>query len=99
MPTECPEQIRSVLTSLAISADLIAARSLGLHPEAQGLVVAAIGDDGREYLLTPAAAAKWRGGRARGGPPRAAEQIAPAGPSHRWQCHTNRRHPAPRPFP
>jgi len=60
MPTECPEQIRSVLTSLAISADLIAARSLVLHPEAQGLVVAAIGDDGREYLLTPAAAAKWR---------------------------------------
>src|SRR5207237_1731527 len=50
----------SVLTSLAISADLIAARSLVLHPEAQGLVVAAIGDDGREYLLTPAAAAKWR---------------------------------------
>src|SRR5207248_5505451 len=31
-----------------------------LHPEAQGLVGAAIGDDGREYLLTPAAAAKWR---------------------------------------
>ena len=57
---ECPEEIRSMLASLEISADLIAARSLVLHPEAQELVVAATGDDGREYLLTPAAAAKWR---------------------------------------
>src|SRR5882762_3455989 len=62
MPTliECPERIRSILTSLAISTDLIAARSLVLHPEAPELVVAATGDDGREYLLAPAAAAKWR---------------------------------------
>jgi D-alanyl-D-alanine carboxypeptidase len=59
-PIECPERIRSILASLAISTDLIAARSLVLHPEAQELVVAAIGDDGREHLLTPAAAAKWR---------------------------------------
>jgi len=59
-PLECPERIRSVLASLEISTDLIAARSLVLHPEAQELVVAAIGDDGREYLLEPAAAAKWR---------------------------------------
>ncbi|HYS50499.1 MAG TPA: hypothetical protein VEM33_01335, partial [Burkholderiales bacterium] len=57
---ECPEKIRAVLNSLEISTDLIAARSLVLHPEAQELVVAAIGDDGREYLLTPAAATKWR---------------------------------------
>jgi len=62
MPTliECPERIRSVLTSLEISTDLIAARSLVLHPEAQELVVAATGDDGREHMLAPAAAAKWR---------------------------------------
>src|SRR3979490_29721 len=62
MPTliECPERIRSVLTSLEISTDLIAARSLVLHPEAQELVVAATGDDGREFMLAPAAAAKWR---------------------------------------
>src|SRR3979490_1709473 len=59
-PIECPERIRAVLASLEISADLIAARSLVLHPEAQELVVAEIGEDGREYLLTPAAAAKWR---------------------------------------
>src|SRR5467141_5279226 len=57
---ECPERIRSVLTSLEISTDLIAARSLVLHPEAQELVVAAMGDDGRKHLLAPAAAAKWR---------------------------------------
>ncbi len=59
-PIECPERITSILTSLEISTDLIAARSLVLHPEAQELVVAETGDDGREYLLTPAAAAKWR---------------------------------------
>src|SRR6266852_1364066 len=59
-PIECPERIRSVLASLEKSADLIAARSLVLHPEAQELVVAATGDDGREYMLAPAAAAKWR---------------------------------------
>src|SRR3989442_3368226 len=63
-PIECPERIRSVLTSLEISTDLIAARSLVLHPEAQELVVAAIGDDGREHMLAPAAAAKWREMRA-----------------------------------
>src|SRR2546425_6791254 len=60
-PIECPERVRSVLTSLEISTDLIAARSLVLHPEAQELVVAATGDDGREHMLAPAAAAKWRG--------------------------------------
>ncbi len=48
------------MTSLEIPADVIAARSLVLHPEAQELVVAATGDDGREYLLEPAAAVKWR---------------------------------------
>jgi len=31
-----------------------------LHPEAQELVVAATGDDAKQYLLAPAAAAKWR---------------------------------------
>ena len=59
-PLECPERLRSVLASLAISTDLIAARSLVLHPEARKLVVAATGDDGSEYLLAPTAAAKWR---------------------------------------
>ncbi len=59
-PIDCPGRIRSILASLEISTDLIAARSLVLHPEAQKLVVAATGDDGSEYLLAPTAAAKWR---------------------------------------
>jgi len=59
-PVDCPERIRSILTSLAISTNLIAARCLVLHPEAQELVVAATGDDGKEHRLTPAAAARWR---------------------------------------
>jgi len=59
-PIECPERIRSILISLEISTDLIAARSLVLHPEAQELVVAGTGDDGRKHLLAPAAAGKWR---------------------------------------
>src|SRR5258706_8128747 len=46
-PLECPERIRAVLASLEISTDLIAARSLVLHPEAQELVVAETGEDGR----------------------------------------------------
>jgi D-alanyl-D-alanine carboxypeptidase len=59
-PIECPEEIRVVLASLEIPTDLIAARSLVLHPEPQELVVAATGNDGREYLLVSEAAAKWR---------------------------------------
>src|SRR5260221_8726542 len=59
-PIECPEQIRAILASVEISTDLIAARSLVLHPEAQELVVAETGEAGRECLLAPAAAAKGR---------------------------------------
>jgi D-alanyl-D-alanine carboxypeptidase len=57
---EHSEEIRLVLASLGISEHLIAARCLVMCPEAKELVVAAIGDDGREYLLTPAAAEGWR---------------------------------------
>ena len=62
MPTliERPEGIELVLASLGISPLLIATRSLVMYPEARELVVAAMGDDGREHLLTPAAAAGWR---------------------------------------
>lgn len=61
---ECPEEIRSLLRTLGISTDLIAARSLALHPEAQELVVAETGEDGKEHRLVPEAAAKWREMRA-----------------------------------
>src|SRR5256885_8645036 len=80
-PIECPERIRSILDSLAISTDLIASRSLVLHPEAQELVVAEIGDDGREYLLAPEAAAKWRGASAAAGPRGVGLKIRSAVPS------------------
>ncbi len=59
-PIEHPEAIDSVLASLGISPQLVAARSLVMWPEAQELVVAAIGDDGREHMLMPAAAEGWR---------------------------------------
>src|SRR5207244_6883745 len=56
---DCPERIRSIFAALDISTDLIEARSLVLYPEAQELVVATVGADGRECRLTPAAAAAW----------------------------------------
>ncbi len=59
MPGECPEQVKSALASLGISLDTIAARSLVLHPEASELVLAETGADGRQHLLTSAAARAW----------------------------------------
>lgn len=56
---EAPERIRAILAALDIPEDLIRARSLPFCAEAQGLVVAEIGDDGREHVLTPAAAGAW----------------------------------------
>lgn len=57
---DCPERIRSIFAALDIPTDLVEARSLMLYPEAQELVVAAVGDDGREYRLTPATASAWK---------------------------------------
>ena len=59
-PDECPDRVRSVLESLQIPLDIIKARSLILQPEAEELVVAELGDNGREHLLVPAAANAWR---------------------------------------
>jgi D-alanyl-D-alanine carboxypeptidase len=55
-----PERLRSILGALDISEDLIRARSLPLCQEAEELVVAEIGEEGREHRLMPAAAAAWR---------------------------------------
>jgi D-alanyl-D-alanine carboxypeptidase len=52
--------VKSLLASLQISPDTLAARGLVLHPEATALEVAETGEDGREHLLTPAAAEAWR---------------------------------------
>ena len=61
---DCPERVRSILAELDIPEDLIRTRSLPLCPEAEALVVAEIGDDGREHRLAPDAAAAWQGMRA-----------------------------------
>lgn len=52
-------KVDSILASLGISPDTIASRSLVLHPEAAELVVAELGENGREHLLVPAAARAW----------------------------------------
>ncbi len=59
-PVECPEEVKAVLDALQIPYGLIAARTLVLHPEAEELVLAETGDNGREHLLVPAAAKAWR---------------------------------------
>jgi zinc D-Ala-D-Ala carboxypeptidase len=57
---ESPDRLKSILAALDIPADLIEARALVPYPEARELVVAAKDDAGREYRLTPAAAAAWK---------------------------------------
>ena len=56
----CPQNVLSALQSCGIPRELIAARSLALQDEARELAVAAIGENGREHLLAPAAAQAWR---------------------------------------
>lgn len=57
---ECPFQIQSALEDLGISAELISARALAICVEPRALVVAEHGEDDREHLLVPAAAAAWK---------------------------------------
>ena len=54
------EPLKTILADLGISADLIETRGLPLCAEPDALEVAEVGDDGREYRLTPAAADAWR---------------------------------------
>lgn len=56
---ECPDELRSLLASLQISPDTIAARSLVLHPEATTLVIAETDERGTEHCLAPLAANAW----------------------------------------
>jgi zinc D-Ala-D-Ala carboxypeptidase len=58
--SECPERIRSILDALQIPLALLAARSLVLQQEADDLVVAELGENGKEHMLVPAAAQGWR---------------------------------------
>ncbi|MFM7293854.1 MAG: M15 family metallopeptidase [Burkholderiales bacterium] len=48
------------LSRLGIDNAAVAARNLPFHPEAGELVVAEVGADGREYLMTPDAARAWQ---------------------------------------
>ena len=57
-------RVASALDELGLPKELIAARALALHPEAESLVIAEVGDDGREHHLIPAAADAWRAMRA-----------------------------------
>ena len=64
------KSIQTVLASLGIPADLIAARRLVPQIEASELVIAGISDEGRQFLLVPDAARAWqimRGAAARAG--------------------------------
>jgi D-alanyl-D-alanine carboxypeptidase len=59
-PGKYPSEIATLLAELGVPAELITARALPLHPETRELVVAEHGEDGREHLLVPAAAAAWK---------------------------------------
>ena len=52
-------RVESILASLGIPSETIAARSLVAFPEAAELVIAEVGEAGREHLLVPAAARAW----------------------------------------
>ena len=56
---DCRDQVRSILANLGIPTELIEKKSLVLCAEADELVIAALGDDGREHRLAPVAAAAW----------------------------------------
>ncbi len=58
--TRLPDRIREVLDGLGIPAELISARALPIQAEARELVVAELGENHREHLLTPAAAVAWK---------------------------------------
>ena len=61
---EYRERVGLVLASLQIPPDFIASRALPLCQEAETLVIAELGPDGREHHLVPAAADAWRAMRA-----------------------------------
>jgi zinc D-Ala-D-Ala carboxypeptidase len=57
---EYPSQVLSALQALGIPPEIVSARALPLHPEARELVLVERGEDGREHLLAPGAAAAWK---------------------------------------
>ena len=59
MPTPALTVAQSLL-ALGVTPEMISTRGLQLCPEASELMLAETGDDGREHLLQPQAAASWR---------------------------------------
>jgi len=55
-----PERVRRALASLGIASGLIERRSLRLCGEAIELELAELGEDGRQFMLIPAAAQAWK---------------------------------------
>jgi len=55
-----PQKIETLLASLQIASVRLTERGLLYQPEAESLVVAEVGGDGREHRLTPAVATDWR---------------------------------------
>ena len=53
-------EIEALLAALQIEPARLTNKGLLYQPEAAELVLAEVGDDGREHRLTPAAAAGWR---------------------------------------
>lgn len=64
LASQVPERLQLLLVSLQIPPERIAAKGLALQAEAEDLVVAEVGADERQHLLTPAAAAAWHAMRA-----------------------------------
>jgi len=54
-----PDEVQDLLASLDIGPARIAQKKLVYQPEPAELVIAEVGDDGREHRLTPATAAAW----------------------------------------
>jgi len=55
-----PQKVQTLLASLEIASAKLTEKGLLYQPEAIELVVAEVGDDGREHRLTPAAATAWQ---------------------------------------
>ena len=58
--SELPPRLLAIADELGISESLFATRGLSVCDEPESLVVAEVGDSGREHLLVPSAAAAWR---------------------------------------
>jgi D-alanyl-D-alanine carboxypeptidase len=59
-PSEYLARVRAILEELRVPQDFLVARSLPVQHEARELELVEVGENGREFLLVPPAAAAWR---------------------------------------